>query len=83
MQAEVVSSKVPCAHHDKIRQFLVQKYSEKRQALGLINRTRVMEIYVSAKGSWTVVVTQNTGKSCIMATGKNWESIQVAADKGV
>lgn len=34
----------------------------------------IMEIYASATGTWTVIVTDVTGMSCIVAAGEGWET---------
>jgi hypothetical protein len=38
----------------------------------------VMEIYTSPEGTWTVLVTDTSGKSCITAAGENWQEVTPA-----
>ena len=64
-----------CAAHQKMVSLLSKKYSEAPMGIGTVNQDRVMQIFVSAKGSWTIVVTKTDGLSCIVAAGQNWENI--------
>ena len=53
------------------------KYKEQRRGMGIASRVGVMEIYVSAKGTWTVVMNMANGMSCIVAAGRDWEELAV------
>jgi hypothetical protein len=35
----------------------------------------VIEIFTSASGSWTIVVTRPDGQTCLVASGQAWEDI--------
>jgi hypothetical protein len=62
-----------CASHRDIVAWLGDKFQERQFAFGLIGQTAIMEVYVGATGSWTVIVTDVAGRSCIVAAGENWE----------
>ena len=62
-----------CGPHDEIVNVLNGKYQESRRALGLINEKAVMEVYISRKGTWTMLVTDQRGLTCILAAGDAWE----------
>ena len=62
-----------CISHDKVVKKLGSRVKEKRQAFGLINSSRMLEIFVSKQGSWTIVVTTPDKMSCIVAAGNSWE----------
>lgn len=53
---------------------LEKKHQEARQGTGVINRDQgIMELFASAKGTWTVLLTLNsTGQTCIIAAGSEW-----------
>ena len=53
---------------------LKAKYQETRQAVGLISNNGAAELYVSEKGTWTMLVTLGSGKSCIIAAGHYWDA---------
>ena len=52
---------------------LAEKYKETRQAIGLDTRGTVMEIYSSADGAWSLVVTRPDGSMCMVASGVGFE----------
>ena len=68
-----------CAAHDDVTTRLGESYQEKQQAFGLIGEKAIVELFVSAKGSWTIIVTGTDGNTCILAAGEGWESIPVVA----
>jgi hypothetical protein len=62
-----------CTPHGDMVAQLGQKYQEKQFASGAVGQVAVMEVFVADSGTWTVVVTDVTGKSCIIAAGDAWE----------
>ena len=62
-----------CGPHGEIVKVLNGKYKENRRALGLINDKAMMEVYLSAKGTWTMLVTDQAGITCILAAGDAWD----------
>lgn len=62
-----------CGPHKKLTKALTGKYKEARKGLGLVASRRVMEVFVSDTGSWTLVMTDLNGVSCIIAAGHSWE----------
>ena len=69
----------PCASHDKIVDLLGNKFRESRRVMGVVNSTAVMEIFMSQQGTWTMVITDTSGTSCITGAGEEWQDIPVAA----
>ena len=49
-------------------------YAEKPISLGIANNGSVIEVFASAEGSWTIVLTSPTGMSCMLAAGDSWET---------
>lgn len=73
---------IQCAAHRQMMGLLTKKYSEAPLAMGTVNADRYMQLFVSARGTWTIVVTKTDGQACIVAAGENWEKIpQVTARK--
>lgn len=70
-----------CAPHAEMVKLLTGKFKEERRGIGLVNNNRVVEFYVSDKGSWTIIGTKPNGVACIIAAGKEWNEIE-AAPKG-
>jgi hypothetical protein len=67
-----------CAERTEMVKSLADKFKENPAAIGQINSDAVIEIFVSEKGSWTILATGTDGKSCVLSAGENWE-INVAA----
>ena len=75
--AGVASAAAPCGAHDAIANSLTNKYKEARRIMGVVNAKAVMEIFMSPQGTWTVLVTDTTGTSCIIATGQDWQEVPI------
>lgn len=70
-----------CAERNKIVDRLTQKYAESHQASGLQSATKMVELWTSTKtGSWTILVTDAYGKTCIAAAGNSWLDMQDTAE---
>ncbi len=68
-----------CGEREAIVAQLERKYGETRRSFGLQQGRAVVEVYASEKtGSWTILVTDTAGKSCLMATGEAFETLKVA-----
>lgn len=62
-----------CAQRDVVVDRLESKYSERLTAGGLQSSKSIMEVWVSEeKGTFTVLLTNPNGLSCIVASGTNW-----------
>ncbi|MEI2297532.1 hypothetical protein [Ensifer sp. MJa1] len=66
---------VNCADRAQVSDFLARQYQEKPAATALINPQAIMEVYASDSGSWTLIVTDVNGRSCVILAGKNWEAL--------
>ncbi|MEM7212573.1 MAG: hypothetical protein AAF479_11885 [Pseudomonadota bacterium] len=68
-----------CGARGDIISQLEKKYGETRRSVGLQQGRGVVEIFASEKsGSWTILVTDPRGKSCLMAAGEAFQIEQVA-----
>lgn len=63
----------PCGPRAEIVQKLGDEYKENQQAVGYVNETAVLEVFVSAKGTWTIIATGTDGNSCLLSAGKDWD----------
>jgi len=76
----VSASAVPptCGTRDSIVDQLKAKFNETHRASGLESDTKMIEIWTSqTSGSWTILVTQASGVTCIAAAGKSWLDMPV------
>jgi hypothetical protein len=67
-----------CAERGEMVKSLSDKFKENPAAVGQINGSAVIEVFVSEKGSWTILATGTDGKSCVLSAGEGFE-INVAA----
>src|SRR5262245_12523684 len=68
-----------CGPRDQVVKVLNAKYQESQRALGLINEKAMMEVYISSRGTWTMVVTNDAGISCVLAAGEDWDELPLKA----
>ena len=72
-------AQVACAPRSKIVAALNRQYKETPVGIGLASPERVLELYVSDAGTWTLLLTGPGGNSCVIGTGQNWETMPVLA----
>ncbi len=70
-----------CGDRAEIIARLESAYQEKASAIGLAGNGGVVELYTSDKGSWTLLLTQTNGVSCLIAAGDSWETVPPKPDK--
>ena len=68
-----------CGERDNIIAQLEKKYGETRRSMGFQRGRGVVEVFASVEtGSWTILVTDPRGTSCLMAAGEAFEIDSVA-----
>ncbi|WP_245584667.1 hypothetical protein [Salipiger mucosus] len=68
-----------CAARDQVVMRLAEKYGETRQSIGLGNNNALMEVFASDEtGTWTITVTTTGGVTCLVASGKAFETLAEA-----
>ncbi|MEM8790340.1 MAG: hypothetical protein AAGE80_01885 [Pseudomonadota bacterium] len=74
--AEVSAQGTVCGHRSQIVKQLADRYGETALSRGVARGAGVVEIYVNPdSGSWTIVVTNPNGTSCLMAAGEAFEPL--------
>ena len=68
-----------CEGHDRVATLLRENYQELPMGVGLTPGGRLIELFVSERGTFTVFVTAPTGLSCVIAVGTDWQ--RQAADR--
>jgi hypothetical protein len=61
-----------CAPHDDFSKHLETNYQEKVGGVGVANDGSLFEIFVSDKGTWSLLITNGKKISCIVAAGEMW-----------
>lgn len=82
LPAAAMADEPACQTHTDIARALAQGFGETREAVGLASTGHLIEIFASADGdTWTLVLTDVDGTSCILAEGEAWvRSPQLPAD---
>ncbi len=71
-----------CAERGGILEVLNSEYNEIARAIGLVSEEAVLEVFVSKEsGTWTVLVTDPEGFSCVLAAGEDWQEMPLATDQ--
>jgi hypothetical protein len=73
--APAVAATPKCAPHGEMVSLLSAKYKEAPKGLGLVHGSRVVELFVSRTGTWTILATKLDGRACIIAAGNDWEEV--------
>lgn len=71
-----------CADHEQLTAKLRSDYQQEQTGAGQIGPDRVMEIYISRKGDWTVLITETNNVACIVAAGDDWNSKNLVFAQG-
>lgn len=79
LAASPVQAQLVCGGHSDLVAGLAQALQEKQVGYGVVGQAAVIEIYVSASGTWTMLVTDVKDRSCILATGEGWENTLAVA----
>ena len=64
-----------CGERQHLVNHLGATYSEAPANLGLDATGSVLEVLTSDKGTWTILVTDPKGVTCVVAAGENWEML--------
>ncbi len=63
----------PCAEHDVALGALMDKFAEAPVAAGLSSDGALIEVLTKPDGgTWTILMTEAGGPSCIIAAGEGW-----------
>lgn len=62
-----------CAAHERLVDHLARNFNETVIAAGIDARGNLVEVFGSAEGSWTILVTIPNGPTCILSAGEGWE----------
>lgn len=72
-----------CGGHSDLVAGLAQAFQQKQIGYGVVGEAAIVEIYVAANGTWSMLVTDVKGRSCIFATGDGWENTAIATTQGI
>lgn len=76
LPAKASAAPALCGKRGDLIKVLKKRYEESRVAVGLSQKSsEAYEVFVSGKGTWTVLMTTSAGVTCIMATGHSWKDV--------
>jgi hypothetical protein len=78
-QAQPQTEGALCGNRDEIVRSLTEQFKESPQAVGVVDENAVLEIFVSASGTWTIIATGTDGNSCLVSSGEGWDSKTMVA----
>ena len=82
LSASPALAQATCGALDVVRQALLDGYGEKPAMRGITAGGNVVEILMSATGSWTMLHVQPNGVACLMAAGEGWEKVKPVKPAG-
>lgn len=75
LSTQSFAAPIVCGERSEVIKTLAKAYKENPTAMGLAAGGGMLEVFSSPAGSWTILVTQPTGTSCIVAAGEEWEAM--------
>ncbi len=77
--AAAASAQSVCSERTTFLDKLGERYSENTSAIGLASNGTVLEVLTSEMGTWTILVTQPDGTTCMVANGESWELLPIVS----
>lgn len=69
-----------CANRDVLLESLADEFKEHPKAVGVTANGNVVEVLTAQDGrTWTILLTQPDGTSCVVASGEDWELLPQVA----
>lgn len=70
-----------CKERSEVLAQLSTGYKEAPTAMGLASNGALIEVLTSSEDgrTWTIIITQPNGVSCVMATGESWQVLEQVA----
>ncbi|MCB5176050.1 hypothetical protein [Microvirga lenta] len=78
-----VSAQTSCGPRDQLVKVLSEQYKESPVSIGLAQPGRVVEVFASSSGTWSMVMTMPNGTACMIAAGENWEMLSRVKGTGI
>lgn len=67
---------IACGSREEMTERLKRTFGEAQTGLGLVSAASVIEVWSSKEtGTWTILMTDPEGQSCLVAAGEAWKSV--------
>jgi hypothetical protein len=64
-----------CGERQHLVSHLGRAYSEQPANVGVAATGNLVEVLTSENGTWTILVTDPKGVTCVVAAGESWETL--------
>lgn len=64
-----------CGDRKDIAERLDAKYDETPNGIGITNEGKLLEVFASDDGTWTILMTRPNGQSCLVIHGEGWKHL--------
>lgn len=82
-QAPAQAQQQQCDERTKVLGHLANKYQEAPVAIGVTSSGGLVEVLSTGDGNtWTIIVSNPNGTSCLLAAGEGWRAIRFDATAG-
>jgi hypothetical protein len=71
--AQVPADQVPCGPRDAVVEQLGRTFDEAPAGRGVMLEGALLELFVSPKGTWTVLITNPDKTTCLATAGEAWQ----------
>lgn len=72
-----------CDERERVLTHLAKKYQEAPVAVGLTSGGGLIEVLSTGSGeTWTIIVSNPDGVSCLVAAGEGWRKLEFDANAG-
>ncbi|WP_246248897.1 hypothetical protein [Chelativorans alearense] len=72
-----------CGQRGNMVEFLGERFQERQHGYGVVGNKAIVELFLSPKGSWTILMTGPDRQTCIVAAGDGWEDVPTVAGHDV
>ena len=74
------AQEMACGAREEMVERLQRSFGEAQTGLGLISEARILEVWSSEEtGTWTILMTEAGGQSCMVAAGEAWKTVPIQA----
>ncbi len=74
-------AQIACGKRGDFLAQLEKQYGETPTVIGITDQGALLDVVVSPTGTWTMMLTVAGGPTCIVATGRHWETLPATAEK--
>lgn len=76
MVARAAEAAPQCGPREEVVKALASKFGETRRSVGMSGPDQMMELFAADESrTWTILVTLPDGRSCLVASGSNFEVV--------